>query len=684
MPDAPVDLGPGRPELERAPAAPRSRAFDDVYFSADDGLAEAEAVFLAGCGLPDAWSKSSGRRAFVIGELGFGSGLNLVAALALWRRTRPPGGRLHFVSVEGFPLDTRDAAALLEAFPDARDAARSVLDVWPPRIKGVHRRRLDADGVTVTIAHLEALEALAALEFTADAWFLDGFAPARNAAMWRPEVLAAVAARSRPGARLATFTVAGAVRRGLTAVGFDVAKRPGHGAKRERLEAVFQPTGGRPPRHAAVSRAPMYPRASCGGLVLVIGAGIAGASVARALVRRGIETTVLDAGATLGQGASGNPIALIAPRLDLDDRPAARFHRAAYAYALAEYAASDAFHPIGVVRAAKDDADGRRLVKLYEAEALPGDMLSPVSPLAALIAETTDAPTAARTSGVRLPQAGTLEPSRWLESALAGARLLHGVRVARLDHDGALWSAYDADGATLARAPCCVLAAGPALARFAPTAHVPLAFTRGQLTLAAVDGDPPSHAATWGPYLAPTPDGRLAFGATHDAVAADDPVLDAPLVADASSDARNRAALSAFAPGLAAQINPSSEQGRAAVRAGTPDRLPVAGAAVDAAAFARRFSGLAHGRADAAADPKVCDSEPWEQKGLYVLGGLGGRGFVWAPLLGEAVAAEIAGEPGALERVAAEALHPARFLVRALKRGECEDLGEDADRSAER
>ena len=191
---------------------PRSRLYGDVYFSAEDGLAETRAVFLAGCGLPEAWAA---RRRFVVGELGFGTGLNIAALLELWMRTRPDGAQLHIFSIEAHPISAEDARRALARWPELAEVAALLTARWPGRARGVHRIELPEFGAILDLAVIEAGEALAGWSGPADAWFLDGFSPATNPAMWRPEVLQLVADRSAPGARAATFTVAGDVRRGL-------------------------------------------------------------------------------------------------------------------------------------------------------------------------------------------------------------------------------------------------------------------------------------------------------------------------------------------------------------------------------------------------------------------------------------------------------------------------------------
>ncbi|HEY5009243.1 MAG TPA: tRNA (5-methylaminomethyl-2-thiouridine)(34)-methyltransferase MnmD, partial [Caulobacteraceae bacterium] len=297
--------------------APRSPQFDDVYYSSAGGLAEARSVFLDGCDLPRAWV---GRSGFVVGELGFGTGLNILALIDLWRRTRPAhDAHLHVFSVEAFPMPAGDAGRALAPWPELADLAARLLAQWPRRARGFHRLAFADFGVTLDMAVMDAAEALEAWTAQADAWFLDGFSPSRNPGMWTPRVLAGVARRSAPGARLATFTVAGAVRRGLEAQGFQVEKRPGFAAKRERLEA----------RLPAVAQGPERPKPR----VAIVGGGIAGASLARAFRALGVHPRLIETSAA-GAGASGNAAALAMPRLDAGDGPIG----ALYAQALARAA----------------------------------------------------------------------------------------------------------------------------------------------------------------------------------------------------------------------------------------------------------------------------------------------------------------------------------------------------------
>jgi len=571
-----------------ADGQPRSRRFGDVYFSREDGLAETRAVFLDGCGLPQAWA---GRTRFVVGELGFGTGLNILALLDLWRRTRPADARLHVFSIEAFPVPVADAARALGRWPQLAEVAAPLLAGWPGRARGLHRVELPQFAAVLDLAVLDVAEALQGWEGRADAWFLDGFAPALNPAMWSDEVLALVGARSAPGARAATFTVAGQARRGLAAAGFEVAKRPGFGRKRERLEATWPgcaPADAPPPA------------------VAVVGAGIAGASAVRALRALGVEPLLFEATAP-GAGASGNPVALVTPRLDAGLGPPARLFAQAFSRAVGLYQAiPQAVVAAGVLQLEAAPRDGPRFAKIAAADLFEPGALAPVDAAQASLRLGEPAPAA-------LDQAAalTVDPAvilrAWAPDALPG-------RVARLVREGAAWRLLDAKGETLATVEAVIVAAGLASAALAP--QLPLRGVRGQASWAALDSPPP--AAAWGGYAAPMAGGVL-FGATHDRDDLGTEVREA-------DHARNLATLAGRLPALAARLAGRPLQGRAGVRATTPDRLPLAG----------------------------------RQGDLLVLTGLGSRGFSLAPLLGEHVAALAIGAPSPLPTSLARLVDPAR------------------------
>lgn len=592
-PDSPVEWD--------ADGRPRSRLYGDVYFSAEGGLAESRAVFLQGCGLPEAWA---GRRRFVVGELGFGTGLNVAALIELWARTRPAGAQLHVFSVEAHPLGAADAGRALAAWPELGPAAEALVAAWPGRARGFHRLELPGFAAVLDLAVMDVRAALARWRGRADAWFLDGFSPAANPQMWSDEVLSLVGARSAPGARAATFTVAGQVRRGLVGAGFAVEKRPGFGRKRERLEARRP---GPPPTERPAPR------------VAIVGAGVAGAAAARAVRAAGGEALLLEAERP-GCGGSGNPAALVTPRLDaalgdLAELFAQALRRAGRLYS----AIPGAILAHGVLQLAQTERDRARFAKIAACDLFePGTMrLADEAAAAAALGETAPA-------ALAQDEALVIEPAAVLAAWTEASRK---ARIARLDPADGAWRLLDREGVEIARCEVVILAAGQGSAALAT--GLPLRPVRGQASWAAAVAPP--VAAAWGGYAAPTRDGVL-FGATHDR---DDEGTEVR----AADHARNLAALRAALPRLAARLEGVPLQGRAGVRATTPDRLPLAGPAPDG------------------------------RDGLFLMTGFGSRGFCLAPLLGEHVAALALGAPSPLPGPLAELVDPRRFQRRAARRG---------------
>ena len=574
--------------------SPRSGRFGDVYFSQQDGLAETRAVFLAGCGLPEAWQ---GRSRFCLAELGFGTGLNIAALLDLWRREGPAGGRLSLFSVEGFPLSREEAGRALAAWPELAEATQALLEVWPEATPGFHRLDLPGFNATLDLAVGDVGWALSQWTGKADAWFLDGFAPSTNPDMWSDAVMDGIAARSAPGARVATFTVAGSVRRGLAERGFAVEKRPGHGRKRERLEARL------PGNPVAPSRTPS---------VAVVGAGIAGAALVRAFAALGVRVTVVEAEQP-GAGGSGFPAALVTPRFDAGDLEIAGLHAQALARAAALYAAiPDAVIETGVLQLELTPRDAGRFAKVAAQPIWSEGAMEVRDPGAcsALVGEPLDC------GGLWMRDAMAIRPravlDAWLDQALRVT-----AAVARIEPAGAGWRLLDEAGGLIVEADAVVFAAGWGTAGLVP--DLALAPVRGQANwVERVEAGP----VAWGGYAAPTGSGLL-FGATHDrGETAGGPTEEA--------GARNLATVAARLPQLAARIAAAGpSQARTAIRATTPDRLPLAGA----------VPGL---------------------EGLFVLGGLGSRGFCIAPLLAEHVAALATGAPSPLPADLATRVDPLR------------------------
>lgn len=209
---------------------PYSPAFGDHFYCQTDGRLECGHVFLSGNGLPERWL---GRETFRIGELGFGTGLNFCETWRQWKLAAPPGTRLSFTSFELYPMHADEIDRALSRWPEVDAERRALVAAWPkdPQADIV----LDFENVRLTVACGPALDGVRRAPADFDAWFLDGFAPSRNADMWSAELMQAVYDKTAPGGRFATYAAAGFVRRNLAAAGFTVERRPGFAGKREML-----------------------------------------------------------------------------------------------------------------------------------------------------------------------------------------------------------------------------------------------------------------------------------------------------------------------------------------------------------------------------------------------------------------------------------------------------------------
>ncbi len=214
-------------KLDWRDGVPIAVAFDDPYYSLDDGLAETHHVFLDGNDLPARFGSD-----LKIAELGFGTGLNLLVTWAAWARAGYPG-HLHFTSFEAFPMHMDDMREALKHFAQVSPFADILMSEWTPDSGQITL----SNGPTLHVIIGDARQNVPAWQNKADAWFLDGFSPAKNPELWEPALLKSVATHTKPGGTAATYSAAGHVRQALTAAGFDVTRTPGFGRKRHMTRA---------------------------------------------------------------------------------------------------------------------------------------------------------------------------------------------------------------------------------------------------------------------------------------------------------------------------------------------------------------------------------------------------------------------------------------------------------------
>lgn len=649
------------PLLDWQDGQPLSTRFGDRYFSRHSGMDESRHVFLQHNHLAERWAALPQGGRFVIGETGFGTGLNFLCAWQLWRQHAPAQARLHFISTEKYPLAPAELAQALALWPALAELASQLQAQYAALPPGWHRFHFDADRVTLTLLVGDALDTLPQLDRASsqvDAWFLDGFAPACNPELWSPALFAQLARLSAPGASFATFTSAGVVKRGLAEAGFSVRRARGFRYKWHMLcgnwqgepACAWQPPWYAWPAHVGEQRA------------LVIGGGISGAAAAASLARRGWQVTVLEQQAQLADGASGNAQGVLHTKLSPHLTPLTRLLLSGYAYSLRQLhhglPRGEAWDACGIVQLGFDADEQQRHAGLA-ALGLPAEVLHAVSAeqASALTGLTLDH------SGLWLGQGGWVHPPAWVRqlAATPGISVELGCTIDTLSHDGQHWLAHARDGRRWC-SPVVVVATAHHAARFAQLAHLPLNPIRGQVShAAATPASQALRAVLCGEsYISPARLGQHCFGATFR-------FKQTELAVTTEEHQENLDKLAALtADGWArlggAALTPAQLGGRSGWRATTPDYLPLVGPVAQAEQFAQHYP-----------TPERCGprqpgpAAPW-WPGLYVSLAHGSRGLITAPLAGEALAAALHGDPAPLPGPLLEALHPNRFLLRAQKR----------------
>jgi len=652
---------PGRLERD-AEGLPRSPEFGDVYHPRQGALAQARQVFLAGNGLPARWR---GREQFVVLETGFGLGNNFLATWQAWRDDPERSDRLHFISIEARPLQGVDLAS------EARDEvlaplAAQLAAAWPPLTPNLHRLSFEAERVQLLLALGDVGDWLPQLVARVDAFFLDGFAPARNPGMWEPRLYKAMARIAASDATAATWSVARPVRDGLAAAGFEVSVVPGSGGKREIAVARFAPRFA--PRPSPRQRLVVEATAVSPGAhlpVAIVGGGLAGCALAYALARRGWASTVFERRSALAQEGSGNAAGVFHGVVHGHDGHHARFHRAAAYEARQAVAEAIAEHGVrgstsGLLRLASRGTDAAPLQALLDRLGLPADYVRAVS---ATEAEAI-AGIAVAAPAWHFVGGGWVEPRGLARAHAEGDGERVTVRtegaVAAIRRAAGHWQLLDAAGRVLATAEVVVLAnAGAALDLLG--GNLPLSSSRGQ-TSGIASAHWPAAAALRLPlagsgYLLPSLDGTSWFGASSNEGDADPELRDG----DHRANVERLAGLVARPPAMEALGEPS---GRVAWRWASPDRLPLIGPVPLAAIGPGRGVEIDTASSPRPEQPRFAPRAP----GLFIFAGLGSRGIAGSALGAQLLAASITGAPLPLEADLLDAVDPARFASRAFRR----------------
>lgn len=598
-------------DIEWRDGVPCSTRFDDVYFSRDDGLKEARHVFIRHNRLAERFSGLPGRSSFVIAETGFGTGLNFLAAWQIWEASNPDENAcLHFVSVERYPLGRDDLRRALSMWPELGDYADQLLEHYPPPVQGAHRLILADGRIRLTLFFGDVLEAWRELDFQADAWFLDGFAPAKNPDMWEEAAINALKGHSRPGTTLATFTAVGDVRRLLSEAGFSMRKTPGFGRKLEMLTGEIplsteaDGNAGEPVPHS----------------IAIIGAGVGGSLLARNLAERGLEVTLIDKAPEAGTAASGNIQGALYVKLGVEFNDQARLGLSSLLFSQRYYTRSggDDWHPTGLIQLAYSDVEANRQARFTVRNDYPSVVLRAV-----------DADEASRLAGIPLktgglwfPHSGWLAPGMLCRSLIRHPRIhrCFGFDAHRLTPCNGKWH-IAGNGEQDVIADRVVICAGHLTPGLIPLANnFRLRTIRGQVSHLPEPSLNNPDVVLCGPgYINPAHKGTALTGATFD-LHNHSPGM------SAESHRENLTMLASMAPGVfkspVEEIDPDLLEGKVAFRCTTHDYQPVAG--------------------------PLTDREGRKLEGIDLFTGLGSKGLTYAPLLAEYLADRITNQPQCL------------------------------------
>jgi len=580
---------------------PVSKQFGDVYFSKDNGLLETRHVFLNGNDLTTRLADLKPFEYFCVGETGFGTGLNILALWQLWQQVRPDNhSHLHAISVEKFPLSKVDLIRALNAWPELKPLADQLISQYPMPIAGCHRLSFPKERFSLDLWLGDAHDVFPVIEKTApvNAWFLDGFAPSCNPDMWEENVLNNIVRLSEIGTTFASFSVAGVLKRGLKNHGISISRPRGFKHKREMLKAIWNPaeetessliqeiTQKKTERDTETNIRPSQ--------IAVIGAGIAGLSTAWAFAQRGHQVTIYDQSAPLS-GGSGNPLALLNPKLCPVEQSAEHLMTLAWQHALNHYQKFKAFRPIQVNQLALKNPE--QLLGL--ADEYPEEILA--------VQDTESQELQTAFPSLKLLEAGAVSPHQLRDEILQNVNIRY--KQAKISHiEAATKPQLFSDEQDLGEFDHVIVCTARETAQFFAD-YPALKPIRGQVSWMNNQAQPLSQniAYSYGGYCMQLDAEHLILGASFYPGRDDIEVL-------AEDHVHNYELIHSVFPEYAQSLaSTDTWQGRASVRAQSQDYFPLLG-------------------------KMKADEE------IYSFAGLGSKGFLFAPLCSEILAAQILGE----------------------------------------
>lgn len=658
---------------------PISEDFDDVYFNTDSGIDESRYVFINPSKFQQRWPNHSG--SFTLVETGFGTGLNFILTWLEWiefqKDHKPDQGleenqqvsnHLHYISIEKFPLDKEQLKRALDLFPQLQPLSSQLINQYPVLVPGFHSLQFKDQNLSLTLVFDDVSSALPQLNGPVDAWFLDGFAPAKNPDMWTDSLYQSISQLSHNNTSLTTFTAAGDVRRGLSATGFKLNKVSGFGMKREMMNGTFMQTQGPLGNPFEQIKPWLKPESKTIRHVAIIGAGIAGCTTAYALAQRGIKVTLIDRHG-IATEASGNPQGAMYAKLAAGEATHSKIYIQGYLQSLRwlnnTLEKGDGWDDCGLIQLATTEKELIRQQKFIANTQYPAELLHSLN-----------AQQASNISGIQLtrgglffPDAGWVSPQKFCLELIKHP-LIHSyqVEVSNLLKSGEDWQLEINSSPTVTSLQNhyshVIIACANESQKLLKQSYLPTKSIRGQLTYLDSLRKPAAQLKTvlcGKGYIAPAHKGKFCLGASYN-------IKDDEEAMRLEDHQKNLQYLDDF--GLEFEklhqelktLDSDQYPGRTGFRCTTPDYLPMTGPLLDEQKFDLSFTAI---RKNLARYPRqVADFH----SGLYLNIGHGSRGLTSAPLCAELIASYVCEENFPMAKEHVEALLPGRFYIREMVR----------------
>tara|TARA_B100000902_G_scaffold337527_1_gene338485 strand:- start:408 stop:2435 length:2028 start_codon:yes stop_codon:yes gene_type:complete len=591
----------------------------------------------------------------VIGELGFGTGLNFALACNYWKKRNNCDVTLHYVAIEPYPLEAHQVDKFLSGFSELDAERRELVSGYPKPHVGFHRVWSKDNKIALTLAVGPVEEVLAEVEAEVGLWFLNGFPLRINPEMWSQTVCLELARLSKPDAYLISICDDKEIQHRLAMQGFQMEKRDSLCGKLRVLEGKF--IGKSKVRYLAPWFRPPPPVQSQ-GTIGVIGAGIAGCAMAEALARRGKRALLFDQEEGVAQRASGIEAGLIAPELGLNASNMNRFYDRAYRMALSSIEDSEIkWNSRGVIEFFQKDEAHRRVQHMKDGASLwhgAAQLMSPSESSSQIGINVSS-------HGIWFPHGGALNPKRYAQYMSQKAESFLGTTVHEITYRDDGWWLYDYSGQRIATVDTLVIAAAQQSNFFKPISFLPLSSLLGQISFIPKNENSHKLKASIinNGYLMPSIDGFHVLGSTYSRDGFEENQWPQPVTIDGHK--QNYDNLDWELKSLFSDYQFDQWLGYSAIRSATPDRLPVVGPVPEAKKFKRDFARLSHG--PTGKFPSGVAYHP----NLFVLAGFGSRGIMTSALSAEVLTSQMLGEPWPIERTVTTALSPSRFLARGIQ-----------------